>query len=117
MCQAEGIGEIIVSDLTSGSVPDVNDNKFENNKNSTFKHFLPSGVWMVRHMISDFCISVGVTLLCKLKLYLKHNSKCAIHNAEIVKFGLRRLKIMWFSQVFGPTVPIMQALGLHGGCS
>ena len=63
MCQVEGIRTIIVSDLISGSVSGVNNNKFENHKNSTFKHFLPSGVWMVRHMTSDFCISVGVTLI------------------------------------------------------
>ena len=50
-------------DLISGPVSDVNNNKFENHKNSTFKHLLPSGVLMVRHMISDFCISVGVTLI------------------------------------------------------
>ena len=29
LCQAEGIRAIIVSDLTSGSVSDVNNNKFE----------------------------------------------------------------------------------------
>ena len=63
LCQAEGIRAIIVSDLISGSVSDVNNNKFENKKNSTFKYFLPLGVWRVRHMISDFCISVGVTLI------------------------------------------------------
>ena len=63
LCPAEGIRAIIVSDLISGSVSDVNSNKFENHKNSTFKHFLPLGVWMVRHMISDFCMSEGVTLI------------------------------------------------------
>ena len=63
LCQAEGIRAILVSYLISGSVSDVNNNKFENHKNSTFKHFLPSGVWTVRHMISDFCIRVGVTLI------------------------------------------------------
>ena len=30
----------IESDLISGSVSDVNNNKFENHKNSTFKYFL-----------------------------------------------------------------------------
>ena len=63
LCQVEGIRAIIVSDLISGSVLDVNNIKFENHKNITFKQFLPSGVWTVRHMISDFCISVGVTLI------------------------------------------------------
>ena len=58
LCQVEGIRAIIASDLISGSVSDVN-----NNSRPTFKHFLPSGVWVVRHMISDFCISVGVTLI------------------------------------------------------
>ena len=62
LCQVEGIRAIIESDLISGSVLDVNNNKFKNHKNSTFKHFPPSGVWMVRHMVSDFCINVGVTL-------------------------------------------------------
>ena len=38
-------------------VSGMNNNKFENHKNSTFKNVLPSGVWMVRHMISDFCVS------------------------------------------------------------
>ena len=53
-----------MNDLISGSVSDVNNNKFENNKTSTFKYFLTSGVWMVRHMMSDFFfISVGVTLI------------------------------------------------------
>ena len=42
LCQAEGIRAIIVSDLISGSVSDVNNNKFENHKNSTFKLFIPS---------------------------------------------------------------------------
>ena len=46
---------------------------------------------------------------------MKHNSKCAICSAEIVMFWLGRLIIICFSQVFGPTVPIMQDLGLHGG--
>ena len=69
---------------------------------------------MVRHMRSDFCISVGFTLLYKLKLYLKHNSKCAIRNSEIVMFWLGRLTIIWCSQVFGPTVRTMQDLGPHG---
>ena len=86
LCQAEAI---IVSDLTSGSVSDVNNNTFENHKNSTFEHFLPSGIWTA----SDFFISVGVTLLYKLKSYLKHNSKCAIRNAEIVMIWLGHLKI------------------------
>ena len=54
---------IIVSDIISGSVLNVKHNKFENHKISTFKHFLPSGVWAVRHMISDFYISVVVTLI------------------------------------------------------
>ena len=31
-----------MSDLISGSVSDVNNNKFEIDKNSTFKHFLSS---------------------------------------------------------------------------
>ena len=39
---------------------------------------------------------------------------CAISSAEIVMFWLGRLKIIWFSEVFGPTGPIMQDLGLHG---
>ena len=38
LCQFGGIRAIIVSDLTSGSVSDVNNNKFEKRKNSTFKH-------------------------------------------------------------------------------
>ena len=63
MCQVEGIKAIIVSDLISGSVSDVNNNKFEILKNSTFKHFLPLGVWTVRFMMSDLFISVGVTLI------------------------------------------------------
>ena len=63
LCQAEGIRAITVSDLISGSVSNVNNNKFENHKKVLFKHFLPSGVLMVRHMISNFCISVGVTLI------------------------------------------------------
>ena len=63
LCQVEGITAIIVSDFISGSVSDVNHNKFENHKNGTFKHFLSSAVWTVRHMISDFCITVGVTLI------------------------------------------------------
>ena len=63
LCQVEGIRAITVSDLISGSLLDVNHNKFENHKNSTFKHFLSSGVWMVRNMINDFFISVGVTLI------------------------------------------------------
>ena len=57
------IWSIIVSDLISGSVLDVNHNKFENHKNSTFKHFLPSKEWMVRQIMSNFYISVGVTLI------------------------------------------------------
>ena len=61
LCQVEGI-RAIVSDLMPGSVSDVNHNKFENHKNSTLKHFLPSGVWTVRCM-SDFYMSVGVTLI------------------------------------------------------
>ena len=44
LCQAEDIRAIIVSDLISGSVSDVNNKKFENHKNSTFKLFIPSGV-------------------------------------------------------------------------
>ena len=44
LCQFGGIWAITVSDLISGSVSDVNNNKFEKRKNSTFKHFLPSGV-------------------------------------------------------------------------
>ena len=63
MCQVEGIRAIIVSDLISGSVLDVNNNKFEIHKNSTFKYFLPLGVWMVRLIVSDLFISVGVTLI------------------------------------------------------
>ena len=39
--------------------------------------------------------------------------KCAIRKAEIVIFWLGCLKIIWFSQVFGLTVLIMQDLGLH----
>ena len=65
LCQVEGI-RAIVSYLISGSVSNVNHNvnhnKFENHKNSTLKHFLPSGVWTVRCM-SDFYMSVGVTLI------------------------------------------------------
>ena len=53
-------------------------------------------------------------LLYKLKLYLKHDSMSAIRNAEIVMFWLGRLKSIWFNQLFGPTVPISQDLGLHG---
>ena len=41
LCQVEGIKAIIVSDLISGSISDVNNNKFEIHKNSTFVHFLP----------------------------------------------------------------------------
>ena len=63
MCQVEGIRAIIVSDLISGSVSDMNNNKFEIHKNSTFKHFLTLGVWTMRLMISDLFISVGVTLI------------------------------------------------------
>ena len=44
LCQFGSIRAIIESDLISGSVSVVNNNKFENCKNSTFKHFLPSGV-------------------------------------------------------------------------
>ena len=50
-----------MSDLISRSVLDVNNNKFEIHKNSTFKHILPLGVWTVR-LMSDLFISVGVTL-------------------------------------------------------
>ena len=60
-----------MSDLISGSVSDVNNNKFEIHKNSTFKYFLPSGLWMVRLMISDFCISVGVTLIKSVEVIFK----------------------------------------------
>ena len=59
----------MVSDLISGSVLDVNHNKFKNHKNSTFKH--PSGVWTMRHMISDFCISEGVTLITSVDVIFK----------------------------------------------
>ena len=59
----------------SGSVSDVNYNKFQKHKNSTFKHFLSSGEWTASHMMSDFYISVVVTLIIYLKLYLKHKSK------------------------------------------
>ena len=61
--QVEGIRAVIASDLISGSVLDVNNNKFKNHKNSTFKNVPPSGVLTVRHMVSDFCINVGVTLI------------------------------------------------------
>ena len=61
LCQFGGIRAIIVSALISGSVSDVNHNKFEKRKYSIFIHFLPLGVWMVRLMMSDFCISVGIT--------------------------------------------------------
>ena len=44
LCQFGGISTIIVGDLISGSVSDVNNNKLEKRKNSTFKYFLPSGV-------------------------------------------------------------------------
>ena len=44
LCQVEGITAVIVSDRISGSVSDVNNNKFENHKNCTFKHLLPSSV-------------------------------------------------------------------------
>ena len=60
LCQVEGIRAIIVSDVISGSVLDVNNNKFEIHKNSTFKHFLPLDV---RLMVSDLFIGVGVTLI------------------------------------------------------
>ena len=43
LCQTEAIRAIIVSNLISGSYSDVNNNKFENNKNSTFKHFSSFG--------------------------------------------------------------------------
>ena len=56
LCQVEGIRAIIVSDLISGTVSDVH-------KNSTFKHFLPLVLWMVRLMMSDLFIIVGVTLI------------------------------------------------------
>ena len=59
--QVVGIRAIIVIDLIPGSVSGVNNNKFEIHKNSTFKHFLPLKVWMVRLMMSDLFISVGVT--------------------------------------------------------
>ena len=52
-----------MSDLISGSVSDMNNNKFEIHKNSTFKHFLTLGVWTMRLMMSDLFISVGVTLI------------------------------------------------------
>ena len=60
-----------MNDLISGSVSDVNNNKFEIHKNSTFKHFLISGLWMVRLMISDFCINVGVTLIKSVEVIFK----------------------------------------------
>ena len=63
LCQVEGIRAIIVSDLISGSVSDVNNKKFENHKNSTCKHLFPLGVWTVRLMMRDLFISVGVTLI------------------------------------------------------
>ena len=86
LCQVEGIRAVKVSDLISGSVSDVNHNKFENNKNSAFKHFLPSGVWSVRHVMSTFYISVGVTLY-KLKIYLKYISKSVIAMLKLSYFG------------------------------
>ena len=63
MCQVEGIRAIIVSDIISGSVSDVNINKFENHEFSPFNLFLPLAVWRVRHMISDFFISLGIILI------------------------------------------------------
>ena len=65
---------------------------------------------MVRYMMSDLYISVGITLIEDI---FKH---MAIDHAEIVMFLLGCLKIIWFSQEFGLTVPIMQDLptGLHG---
>ena len=44
LCQFGGIRAIIASDIISGSLSDVNNNRFENRKNSTFKYFLPSRV-------------------------------------------------------------------------
>ena len=38
----------------------------------------------------------------------------AIDNADIVMFWLGRLNNIWFSQIFGPTVPLLQDLGLYG---
>ena len=52
-CQVESNRTIIVSGLMSGLISNVTHNKFENHKNSTFKHFILSRVWRVRHM-SDF---------------------------------------------------------------
>ena len=49
LCKVYGIWVIIVSDLISGSLSYVNHNKFENHKDSTFKHFFPLGVWMASH--------------------------------------------------------------------
>ena len=57
-----------MSNLISGSVSDVHNNKFENHKNTTFKHFLPLGVWMLRKIVSDFYKSVGVTLIKKVAI-------------------------------------------------
>ena len=54
LCQVEVIRAIIVSDLISRSVSDVNHNKYKNHKKSTFKHLLAWEVWMVRHTMSDF---------------------------------------------------------------
>ena len=63
LCQVESIRAIIMSYPISGSVSNKNHNKFENPKNSTFKHFLPSEVWTARHIISNFIIIVGVILI------------------------------------------------------
>ena len=83
----EDIRAITVSDLVLGSLSNVNNKFKKNHKNSrsALKHFLSSGVWMVRQIMRHFYVSVPLLyLLYKLKPYLKHISKCAIGNAEIV---------------------------------
>ena len=65
-------------------------------------------------MISDFYISVGVTLIIYVEVIFKHNSKSVIGNGKIVMFWLTHVQIIWFSQVFGPTVPKLQDLSLQG---
>ena len=65
MVQGEGIRTIIVSGLVSESFSDVKNNKIENDKNNKhLKHFLSSGVWTLRQIMSNF-------YMCRCYTYYK----------------------------------------------
>ena len=70
-----------------GSFSNVNNNVFENHKNSTFKHFLPSEVWVVRHMISNFYISVAVTLIIQVEVTFKTVLRVLLAMLKLSCFG------------------------------